>query len=580
MTFESDPMTVCAPVKAGDDMPHALRGAWLLPVPSTAGRAHLAWLRPGATTLPDTTSTPDVLAPLQLFAVTTAAERAAWVNAHSADVSDALSQHLTQLWPELQMLPSLAIGDALAAQRPELLAWWLLKIHADSVVNDWHNAASRVALTRGANPGANSPDIVDDDTRNRLALVVRSKCAALKSECEAHKGDVGMMTGVLARMLRSLGDTEAADKVLGVGDPLSPWFSPLRDWPYSLPVSPMRVRVRFARLLAEALLKHERARAAVSRPALVRVVYAGEHLAMLTGEVPLQLPGLDDGTLRDFRGKVRASVTNMDANDVRVAANALGTVAGHRIIRGVVLKAWSQVEEGHHDPRLLYFEGGWAGFADAMGLKSTHHHKAAENVLRLGQAIQWEGRNGHTGGGWWTFKAGRGSRAGPGYVEVVLGTTLLPGYAVELAHSGQSSGREQRRARRLVPELRHEPPLSALGGGLEGHGWTLMRLFVLALSDRAAQLAEGGLAHIAEADWNKMAASAGVPLARLPRVLDSWAAGDDEAPALLHRDGWGFTLADKHELERTFIEETGRRSNKGKADAAKGAEGRRDKRRR
>jgi hypothetical protein len=205
------------------------------------------------------------------------------------------------------------------------------------------------------------------------------------------------------------------------------------------------------------------------------------------------------------------------------------------------------------------FVGGWDGFARDLGLTSRHHNQQARDVLRLGQHIEWAARHGHAGGGWWTWTYKRGSRAGPGRVRVVLGDMLLPGYAVEMKYTAASRARLTREARRLVPELRHEPPLSAVEGGLEGPGLLLQRLFMLALVDGSDELARKGTVQIPEDEWQRLATDAGLPRERLMRVLESWCNGDDKAPALLERNGWGFTLASEHSLELEFLVEQGQR---------------------
>jgi hypothetical protein len=447
---------------------------------------------------------------------------------------------------------------------------WLLREHAGSKPNRWHYAAATVALERVKAE-------VTDEARNLLAEKVRVECVALLERVRESPEVEALNTALLTR----LGQLEHPDLPRfengAKNNPPAVWLWRVdkREPLLTGANPPWLWRTYFARLLAEGLWHAERRRAAKSRAAVVRTVYADELVALGTGGVQLSLDGLDDNTIRDRRGRVMARVTGIDArvtgidaNVIRKAIPALQTLPGHRVFSGLVRLGYEQVEADKRDPRRLDFVGGWEAFGREVGLTSKHHYRDAEKVLRLGQHVEWESRHGHRGGGWWTWTYKRGSRAGPGRLRVVLGDMLLPGYAVDMADGG-GRARLAREARRLVPELRHEPPLSELGGGLEGPGLLLQRLFMLALVDGAEALARDGLVEIPEDEWHRMASDAGVPPARVPRVLDSWAAGDDNAPTLLERDGWRFTLAKPHELELLFLKAAGEERSKGRKRGAK-----------
>jgi len=479
---------------------------------------------------------------------------------------DSLMQHCPPDWtPEralAERLPTFS-GDG-EVPEPDLLARLVLAQHATDTLNAWHYSAARVALYR---VGAEDTP----DAREVLAVAVRRECVALAEGL----GQAPSVEDCNRAVLELLERLELKAERLGslhrltAKNPGGMWGELLDAQQTSLPgiyLAP-RMRVAFARLLAEALWHAERRRASESRPALVRTAYVGEVLALATG-VNLVLPGLDDNTIRDQRNVPIARVTGMDANAIRVAASALRTLPGNRVLNGLVRLGWEQVESGKPDPRRVDFVGGWEAFAGEMGLTSRHHHEQARHVLKLGQHVEWQARHGHAGGGWWTWMYKRGSRAGPGLVRAVLGDMLLPGYAVHMAEMGGRS-HLAREARRLVPELRHEPPLSQLSGGEEGPGMLLQRLFVVALVDGAEHLATRGLVEIPEDEWRRMTADAGVSASRLGRVLDSWAAGDDRAPPLLERDGWGFTLANPHDLELLFLKEQGQQRINGRVRAKK-----------
>ena len=313
---------------------------------------------------------------------------------------------------------------------------------------------------------------------------------------------------------------------------------------------------RFLKLLADALWTDEvqpmLERAARRPPAVVRAVYADRLVRAMTRQT--MLPEMDDGVVRDARGVVLGHIaltTETTIEVVRRGAHALGTVAGNRLIKALIHRSHEAWNKGVQDPRRVAFEGGWQGLLNNLRV-SQKDHAMVKAIAQAGQCIVWETAHAEHGG-LWTWTERRGTKKAPGEIAFVLGDALTPGYADVMSRGSKHLA--DRIARRLVPELRFEPPM---GGARErDHGpiWTLHRLMLLELVDHAEELAATGGVVISRPRWLELAREAGVGESIVDRTLDAWVAGEtDLAPPLLSRvDASAWTLADKHGPEREFI---------------------------
>jgi hypothetical protein len=310
-------------------------------------------------------------------------------------------------------------------------------------------------------------------------------------------------------------------------------------------------------------------------PGIVRAAMLDRMLLPMTQQ--LSLPANDDelrsaGEVRDERGRVIGSValtTDATLAAVRSGCQAFGTVHGHLLIRALIHRAadWWTGREGVQDARpRIRFRGGWNGLLDELGIARKFHQRV-KDIAVAGQCIAWSTPT-IAGGGLWTWTEDRGTRAGAGEVAFVLGDALSPGYASELARSGGNS-HPARVARRLVPELRFAPPLGGARSNDHGPIWTLHRLLVIELVDRAEALHVDGAAEISLARWHELAESARLPKRILDRTLDAWLQGESEsAPALLERRGRDrWTLADPHRVEREYIAAGGAKRVSGRRHA-------------
>ena len=223
----------------------------------------------------------------------------------------------------------------------------------------------------------------------------------------------------------------------------------------------------------------------------------------------------------------------------------------------------------------MTFEGGWKSVAEALEVPQKHQTDL-KRMVKAGAHVEWKVRGLSEHVGLWLYNEKRGSRAGPGYVRIIVNDLLAPG----LAPSMTGSSRTKRLARRLVPELRFDPPVGGIRNNEHGAVWVLSRLFLVHLVTEAEELYRHEGVRIDEETWRRLASEAGLPYQTLDRVLSSWEQGEsDAAPALILRDGERYTLASPHDPEREFIMEGGRRSIEGKKAGQKGAKRRAQKRR-
>jgi hypothetical protein len=358
-------------------------------------------------------------------------------------------------------------------------------------------------------------------------------------------------------------------------DPWAPWEPKGEDFAFILR--------RLVRLVWRNGMEAEAERARRNRPALPRCT-AVDVSDMASPHV-LYLPGLDDGLIRTRSGRhVRATIMGglMDAERVRDGLALMPSMAFHRLIRTLVHSAYDQAEDGVEDYRILAFDGGWSGLTDRLDL-SAKHRKDVRLIAETGARIEWK-MAGRQGIALWTLDAPdpenervahRGRKADA--VLFTLGTMLLP-------YAGRSMKQAVKRTRvigadpanwRLVPELRHDPPMTA--NSEQAQVYTMARRFMVLMVDRAVELAESGGRGLllADAEWEELASKSGLGKARGARVRNKWLEGDgaDRPPLIEEVDGLIRLSTTTYQVEHDFIVEGGR--VRAKADTKKRAEHRR-----
>lgn len=290
----------------------------------------------------------------------------------------------------------------------------------------------------------------------------------------------------------------------------------------------------------------------------------------------LALP-LRHGGASTFRLRDEATLALVDAaalaaarrEAVRRGIVLFGSVAGHRVIRHQISTGHEQAISGNPDPRVIVIEGGWAAYAEALGMGGKKAAEQVRDIVEAEHACEIPLPDGSYGTllSRETRPAFRGQ---PALVTLILGTALLPHYVNDLRRS-MGAGAKSRGgalALRLVPVL-PLPPF--VGGRSNEHGpqATLSMDLMSFLRERARELVEEGGVHIDAEAFARMAVGAGVPRSMAAAVLDRWTRDGDDGPALLKRVGHDrYTLGDAYAAARAFLEDAGRSSLK-RSEAAR-----------
>jgi hypothetical protein len=270
----------------------------------------------------------------------------------------------------------------------------------------------------------------------------------------------------------------------------------------------------------------------------------------------LDLPGLADGRIRTPQGKVVAELPDVAGADVALIRDGvwqLGRPTGQRLLRHLIHEAHDRHLAGQDDG-VLRWPGGVSELLAELGISRNQidELRAAVAAGPLTWLYSIDGTR--TVGGLWTFDS---RHRGP--LSITVGEALRPGAALEARLRSPRAGRDLRNARVLIPELRGDVAAGALAPPDRGAAWRLHRLVMIALVDRARDLAQLGGAALDAEWWSVAAHQAGVPDGRLDALLGAWRDGEGAIEPMLElRDGL-WTLADPHADARDFIEAWGRR---------------------
>jgi hypothetical protein len=294
-----------------------------------------------------------------------------------------------------------------------------------------------------------------------------------------------------------------------------------------------------------------------------------------------RLPGIDSGplTLTGHNGKRIGSVAmtspQIEAIIREEGLDAFRTLTAQRLVKLLILAGHDQVFGGVIDPRTIVWVGGFEAIAEAIGARSNKAPNEIRNLLLLGAEVHIDTPFVEAKGLWtWTHEKPVGRQRST--VRVTLSDALLPDYVERAELAGKD--RSRREARRLVPELRTGPPVSMVDPSSQGGVYAAHRVVLVRAVDEAPRVAAGDGFHLDLATLGETLRRFGGPALerKAERVREGWLSGDADAPPLLAAVDAGrdrYTLSDAHEVERTFIEEGGKRRTQGEAQgkAGKGA---------
>lgn len=281
-----------------------------------------------------------------------------------------------------------------------------------------------------------------------------------------------------------------------------------------------------------------------------------------------QLVLFDGRTVLRKDGVELAEVPLLDPGDFEAmqrGAERLRSVTGQRVIRHLAREAYElhKATPGRAD---VVIEGGFSGLAEALGERSKKAPETVRDVLRAGQEFKRRWANGSEVGGLWLYRnevsEARGRRA---LLVVTVGTVLRPYFALSHLPAGERFG---------VPVL---PMPSFVGRERDWAGQAVFQFLLEAeLVARRLELVRDGGAKLTPADFERLAAKAGLPSGSWRKVIDRWTQDGNDGPAMLERVGTErFALADRepYKAAREWLLQGGRISAEGRQrrQAKKGA---------
>ena len=256
-----------------------------------------------------------------------------------------------------------------------------------------------------------------------------------------------------------------------------------------------------------------------------------------------------------------------DFEAMQRGAERLRSVTGQRVIRHLAREAYGlhKATPGRAD---VVIEGGFSGLAEALGERSKKAPETVRDVLRAGQEFKRRWANGSEVGGLWLYRnevsEARGRRA---LLVVTVGTVLRPYFALSHLPAGERFG---------VPVLPMPPFVGERKNDWAGQAVFQFLLEAELVARRLELVREGG-ARLTPADFERLAAKAGLPSGSWRKVIDRWTQDGNDGPAMLERVGTErFTLADRepYKAAREWLLQGGRISAAGRqrrAQAKKGA---------
>jgi hypothetical protein len=260
--------------------------------------------------------------------------------------------------------------------------------------------------------------------------------------------------------------------------------------------------------------------------------------------------GSRSAELRNRRGDLLA-VASFSAEDVDALQRGillLRSYMGHVMIRRLIDEGWRRTRDEISNPSVIGFEGGLTALVEWLDAASHRARDEVQVILRLGQMfhVHWSGGE---FGGLWTYFLNRAAPGRPAYLELRLSRPLMPYFGKQNLRKGDQH---------IVPM----PPMPPRVGRPNEWGAqaSLQFKIVRELVARRVELVRDGGALLSRDQLARLAASAGVPIHTLDRVLDRWThdGGDGEACLeIVGRDRYHLPKNGTYAHARAFIERGG-----------------------
>jgi len=263
--------------------------------------------------------------------------------------------------------------------------------------------------------------------------------------------------------------------------------------------------------------------------------------------------------LKSASAEELAEVPIIDPEDFELmqrGVERLRSLTGQRVIRHLARSAY-EINLANPGQADVIIEGGFSGFAELLGEHSKRAPEFVRDVLRAGQEFRRRWLNGSELAGLWMYRntihETRGRRA---ELVITVGTVLRPYYTLRHLPKDQRFG---------VPVL-PMPPFC--GRERDWAGQAVFQFLLEAeLVARRMDLATDGGALLLAADFERLAARAGMPAGSWRKVIARWTQDGDDGPAMLElvaKDR--YVIADRapYKAAREWLLEGARRSLQGR----------------
>lgn len=331
------------------------------------------------------------------------------------------------------------------------------------------------------------------------------------------------------------------------GSVWSLWNDPKLE---KLGLPPVRFALYLARLLWKAFVKERVERARQKHPAVVRPLI--EDLGRIYHAKGRTIRQTEQGPRLFSRAGEELALIDIpifslqDLEAAQRKIELLRSLTGHKALRHQIVEGHRRVLMGEPDPRRIEIRGGWAAYAEKLGLRGSKAAKELADVVRAEAFTRFPWPNGKVGN---LLALSETIAKGQHTAEVVLvlGDIILPDYYRALPKDGTRQRQEQRQLIPIPPKL---PPF--VGRPNDHAAQAAFQLQILgALRARAEELALEGAAHLSQTDMKHLAERAELPQTLIDPVLERWTAGED---AFLEEKGpERYTLAKGHHNALEFL---------------------------
>jgi hypothetical protein len=252
----------------------------------------------------------------------------------------------------------------------------------------------------------------------------------------------------------------------------------------------------------------------------------GCELALIEKDKLIQIPSIAMSTMQKI----------LSPENVKV----LSSVNAHRLLRWEIQTVTKQVIEDKIDARHIHIPGGYQELARIIGAGTSGKAQKQVRDLLIWQAApkQFSFTDPETGkieiikeANMLSFQNTIGGRGAKNYLEIVVGTMLVPHYLYKLIKTSSIMLSDE--ALKLVPIV--DMPQMVGRPNEQGAQLILQMEIVVEFRKGAKELAKNGCIQITKERFKYLASKSGVSQHNLPAVLAAWLQGGKDAPAFLEQ---------------------------------------------